>query len=154
MSYTLKDGYVEILIADDHHRTGECTAGEALKQGMAVTKGAGTVAKASGAEVKQGNLFVVAYYEQSEVAQVYAGEFGLIGAIASGKRVVTIGRGARVATDQYVGSIDDYAIGESLEIATGGSAGLFTPVESTPTGDAAAVVRGKDNDKLIVEITL
>lgn len=154
MSYTLKDGYLEILIADSHHRTGECTAGEALKQGMAVTKGAGTVTKASGAEVKQGNLFVVAYYEQSELEQLYAGQAGLIGAIASGKRVVTIGRGARVATDQYVGAIGDYAVGEYLEIGTAGDAGLFTPVESTPTGDAAAIVRGKDGDKLIVELTL
>ncbi len=160
MAYILKDGYLEIRLAMPNQRTGECLASEDLKQGMAVSKGKDSdgnpvVSKASGDAVHQGNLFVVAFFNQSELDELVAGQQGLLGTILEGKQVVTIGGpGVRVATDQYVGSINDYDVGDELEIGTSGNAGLFTNVNATPSGDPAGRVAGKDHDKLIVDLTL
>lgn len=151
MAYTLKDGYCEIINVAPEDRTGEAKAGEALKQGMVVVKsdssGEASVAKASGT----GNydVYIVKKYTQDEVSALYNGYSEP--SISSGDRVVTIKRGV-VATDQYVGDIDDYEIGDKLEVGSSGNAGLVTNYNATPVGNPIATVYGKDNDKLIINL--
>lgn len=151
MAYTLKDGYVEIINVASENRDGECKAGEALKQGMAVSKsvsaGVAVANKADGTGLYE--VFIVKRYNRDEVKALYTGYSEP--SIASGERVVLLGKGV-VATDQYVGDIGDYDIGDYLEIGTGGDVGLFTNYNATPVGDPMARVYGKDDNKLLVQI--
>jgi len=148
MSYTLKDGYCEILRVPSEARRGDAVAAEVLKQGMAATiaddgSGNGEASKASGT----GNydVYFVKKYGRDEVTQLYNGNS--IETVAIGERFVAI-QGGTIAIDQYVGSIGDYDIGDLLEV----DAGLVTNYNATPVGDPVAVVEGKDYDKLIIRI--
>jgi len=152
MSYTLKDGFCEMIAVSPEARRGDVKANTDLKQGMAVvvvnSAGSAVANKASG--TGEYDVYFAKKYGRNEVNQLYAGNS--IEAITSGERFVCIGRGSTISIDQYVGAIGDYDIGDYLEIGTSGNAGLVTNYNSTPVGDPVAVVVGKDYNKLIIKV--